>query len=65
MIMLHALPLPLSHQQARPATHRKTAKERENLITEEGGRGWGGAESYDSEKAWSSIKHSILSAVLA
>ncbi len=28
---------------------------------EVGGRGWGGAKSYDGEKAWSSINHSILS----
>ncbi len=26
-----------------------------------GRRGWGGAKSYDDEKAWSSINHSILS----
>jgi hypothetical protein len=25
------------------------------------GWGWGGAKSYDSEKAWPSINHSILS----
>jgi len=28
-------------------------------------RGWGGAIFYDSEKAWSSINHSILSAIAA
>jgi hypothetical protein len=26
-----------------------------------GGGGWSGAKSYDREKAWPSIKHSILS----
>jgi hypothetical protein len=33
------------------------------LLTGEGGRGWvrNGAISYDCEKAWSSINHSILS----
>jgi hypothetical protein len=30
-----------------------------------GGRGLGGAIFYDSEKAWSSINHSILSAIAA
>jgi hypothetical protein len=33
-------PSPLSRQKARPATHRKTEKERQNLLTGEGRRGW-------------------------
>jgi hypothetical protein len=38
---------------------RKTEKERQ-LADGRWGRGWGGAKSYDGEKAWSSINHSIL-----
>jgi hypothetical protein len=36
---------------------------RSNLLTGKRGRGmgWGGAKFYDSEKAWSSTDHSILS----
>jgi hypothetical protein len=30
----------LSRQLARPATHRKTEKDRDNLLTGEGGGGW-------------------------
>jgi hypothetical protein len=33
------------------------------LLTGEGGGGGRGAEQYDLKKAWSSINHSILSAV--
>jgi hypothetical protein len=36
-----------------------------SLLTKERGRGGGGAKSYDSEKAWSSIIHSVLSVSLA
>ncbi len=59
-------PLRLSHQQARPATHRKTEKERHLADGNWRGKGLGGGrwdESYDFKKAWSSTKkHSILSA---
>ncbi len=34
---------------------------RSSLLTGEGGGGGGGAKSYDGEKAWLSINHSILS----
>ncbi len=34
----------------------------DNLPTGEGGGDGGGAKSYDGEKAWPSINHSILSA---
>ena len=30
------------------------------VLTDERGGGWGGAKSYDAEKAWSSINHSTL-----
>ncbi len=51
--------LPLSHQQIRLATHRKTEKEK-HLVDGRWGGGGGGAKSYDSEKIWSSINYSIL-----
>jgi hypothetical protein len=38
----------------------KAEKER-HLADERGGGGGGGAKSYDREKAWSSVNHSILS----
>jgi hypothetical protein len=39
----------------------------ENLLTGEGvvGEGGGGAKSHDSEKAWSSLNHEILSDSIA
>jgi hypothetical protein len=42
-------------------THSRTKKERQFAggIREDEGKG--GAKSYDGEKAWSSINHSILS----
>jgi len=43
--------------QARPATHKKTEIERH--LAEEGCGGK--AKSYDIEKVWSSMNHSILS----
>jgi hypothetical protein len=48
------IPSPLSRQNARLATHRKTLKiETTNLLAGEGGgRGGGGEKSYDGEKAW-------------
>jgi hypothetical protein len=53
-------PSTLSHQYARPATHRKA--EAESLLT--GGKKGVGEEPNHTtaEKAWSSINHSILSA---
>jgi hypothetical protein len=36
--------------------------EKERQLTDRRGGGGGGAESYDVEKAWSSINNSILSA---
>ncbi len=54
-------PPPPPRKHARPATHRKTEKERQ-LVDGIGGEGDGrGAESYDHKKAWSSINHSIIS----
>ncbi len=49
-----------SLQLAWPATHRKTEKERQ-LADGRGGEGGGGAKSYESEEALSSINHSIFS----
>ncbi len=51
-------PPPPPPSEARPATHRKTEKERQL------DDGSGGAQLYDAEKAWPSINHSILSAWL-
>jgi hypothetical protein len=48
----------LLHPLLPPSTHRKTEKEKQFAEV----RGWEGAKSYDGEKAWSSINHSILSA---
>ncbi len=51
----------LSRQKARPASQRKTEKERQ-LDAGRGEGGGGGAKSYDGGKAWFSINRSILSA---
>ncbi len=45
---------------ARQANHRKTEKERQLADSGEGCRGR--SKTYDNEKSWSSINHSILSA---
>jgi hypothetical protein len=34
--------------------HTGKMRKRDNLLTEKGGRGGGGAQSYDGKKAWSS-----------
>jgi hypothetical protein len=47
--------LPHSLQHARPLTHGEIEKERQLAEMEVRG-----AKSYDAEKAWSSINHSIL-----
>jgi hypothetical protein len=43
--------------------HTRRLRKRYNLLTGKGGDGgiWAGAKSYNGEKAWSSINHSILS----
>ncbi len=60
--MIWLLPHPCPHlscQLARPATHRKTKSD--NLLMGEVVRGWGEEpKSYDGEKDWSSVNHSIL-----
>jgi hypothetical protein len=48
------LPPPLSRQQV-------VSLSQSSCLTQGGGEGVEGAKSYDREKAWSSIKHSILS----
>jgi hypothetical protein len=45
--------------------HRNTEKEKQLTEGGVGGGGGGRAESYDSERAWSSISHPILSVWLA
>ncbi len=55
------LPQPLSRQKARPATHRKTEKERQLVDGRDVWGDGGGAQSFYSEKAWSFRNHSILS----
>ncbi len=52
-------PPPLSSQKAWPATHISETKKVRQLAY---GNGGGGAKSYDSQRAWSSINHLILSA---
>jgi hypothetical protein len=61
-IMIWLLTQPHSRQQAEPATHRKTEKQRQ-VADRRGGEGGGRvAESYGHKnKAWSSINHQILS----
>ncbi len=55
-------PTPLSPRKARPlATHRKTEKERQDAAARRGEGGGSGADSYDRQKRWPSINHSILS----
>jgi hypothetical protein len=62
LIWFLAHPLPRSRQKARPATHRKTEKERQ-LAHGRGGEGGGrGTESFYRKEAWASTNHSILSA---
>ncbi len=53
---------PPTVSKSRPATHRKTEKERQLADGRGRGRGWRGVESYDRKKVWSSINHSKLSA---
>ncbi len=64
-LLADPLPCTFSRQEARPATHRKTKKERQVAVGSWGGggeRGDGqGAESKDHKEAWSSINHSLLS----
>jgi hypothetical protein len=52
-------PFTLTSISSTDVTHRKTEKERQ-IADERGGRGWGGDKSYDGEKSWSSINHSII-----
>ncbi len=59
MIWQFPHPLPPSLVSSFDRRHRKTEKER-NLADGRGGGG-GGANSYDVEKPWSSVNHSILS----
>ncbi len=46
-----------------PETHRNTEKDRKLADVRGGGEDALGAKSYDCQKAWSSINHSILSAL--
>jgi hypothetical protein len=41
--------------------HTGRLRKRDNLLKGEGGGDRRGAKSYDGEKAWSSINHSVLS----
>ncbi len=50
-------PTPLSRQQALPATHRNTEKERQLSEKRGGRRGRRGAKSYNHKKAWPFINH--------
>jgi hypothetical protein len=43
-------------------SHTGKLRKKYYLLIEGRGRGWGGAKSYDGEKAWSSTNHAILSA---
>jgi hypothetical protein len=58
-------PQPTSPSPVRKLDWRHTGRLRkgDNLLTEEGGWDGGGAKSYDGEKAWSHINHSILSGI--
>jgi hypothetical protein len=51
-----------SVRQDRPAIHSKTENDRQLADGRRGGEvGGRGAESYDRRKAWSPIKHSMIS----
>jgi hypothetical protein len=57
-------PLPPSPISELDRRHTGRMRKEDNLLTGEGGRGVGGAKSYDDgEKAWSSKSHSILSGI--
>jgi hypothetical protein len=64
LIWLHPHPLPhspvrkLSLYLSLPVSHRSSL-----LTGEEGEGGGGGAKSYDGEKVWSSVNHSMLSGI--
>jgi hypothetical protein len=62
LIWLLAFPPPLSRQQDVSLSQSSLPMcRRSSLLTGEGGRGWGEAKSYERDKAWPSIDHSILS----
>jgi hypothetical protein len=54
-------PHPRSPARKLDQTHTGRLRKRGNFLTGEGEGGGGGAQSYDREKAWSSINHSLLS----
>jgi hypothetical protein len=58
-------PTPCLNSPVRKLERRHTGRlrKRDNVLKGEGEEGRGGAKSYDGEKAWSSIIHSILSAI--
>ncbi len=66
MIWLLPRPLPPSLPSVNSTCDTQEDWERETTCWRERGKEWGlswGAKSYDGEKAWSSINHSILSAI--
>ncbi len=60
-LVIWLLPHPLTSPPSVSSTGGRLRK-RDNLLPGEGVRGGGGAKSYDGEKVWPSINHSILSA---
>jgi hypothetical protein len=60
--MIWLLPHPLPPVSKLEQRHTGRLGKRDNLLTGEGEKVGGGANSYDGKKAWSSIKLSILSA---
>ncbi len=51
----------LTHSRKLDRRHRRSPRKRDNFLTGVKGEGGVGTKSYDDEKAWSSINHSILS----
>ncbi len=65
-IVLYDLAPPLTSSSPSPVSkldrrHTGRPRKRDHMLTGKGGKGWRRSQSYDSEKAWSSINHSILS----
>ncbi len=63
VVWFGSYPTPPSPVSKLDRRHTGRRRKRDNLLSERGREGGGGAKSFDGEKAWSSINHSILFAV--
>ncbi len=62
VVRFHSSPPPLPSVRSTGDACTGRLRKRDNLMTGEGGEWGGGVKSYEGEKIWSSIYHSILSA---